>query len=196
MTLTLLTIISAITAPQPDSLPGTPVLFTAIDSFWTRHTAAQLTEFTDSRKDDWMLWLPGAGITYTLSGSPRPTLSYSLHELFNARKSRQEKAAKRRVILETNRLNAEKDKTAVKALLRRHQLLQADAAATARVLETQTQIFRIYEQEYLRGEMTPTEFLPKKAQYEERIASLAAKTLQIGLLEIEIMEKAHAVQAE
>jgi hypothetical protein len=191
MTLTLLTIVSTITAPLPDALPPTPALLSAIDSFWAHTTAAELAEFSDSRKDDWMLWLPGAGITYTLAGKPRPTFSYSLHELFNARKARREKAAKRQSIAETNRLKAEQEKMSVRALLRRRKLLMADAATAAQSLETQTQIYRIYEQEYQRGEMTPTEFLPKKAQYEERTSGLSAKKLQIGLLETEILEKAH-----
>jgi hypothetical protein len=176
---------------QTDSLPATLALEASIDRFWARATAAQLEEYADTRKDDWMLWLPGVGLTYTPSGAPRPTLSYSLHEWFNARKAKRERAAKCKSIEATNRLNVEKDKTKLIALLRRRALLLADIDVAVHALETHAEIFRIYEQEYLHGEMTPTEFLPRKAQFEERQAALAAKRLQVDLLETEIMEAAH-----
>ncbi len=66
-----------------DTLPEKSVLLNAIDSFYQVQTTAQLLEYQSSKKGEWLKYLPTVGMTYTLDGKPRPTISLSSTLLYS-----------------------------------------------------------------------------------------------------------------
>ena len=115
-------------APTPkrltDSLPPTPLLFGSIDTFHARQARIRLLELAESRRGNWLRYLPAIGIAYTPTGAPRPAVSYSSTLLYTAQKDRQQRDAKRLAILQQAALDAEADKRTLLQLLQRHAALQ------------------------------------------------------------------------
>ncbi len=154
-----------------DTLPEKSVLLNAIDSFYQVQTTAQLLEYQSSKKGEWLKYLPTVGMTYTLDGKPRPTISLSSTLLYRAKKDQQTLAAKRQAIVETNRLEANKAKAKLETLLFEYESLQQEMAARREILDIDQQLFEIDTQQYKDLEMAPSGFLKaKKAFLEKQLA--------------------------
>ena len=81
-------ILLLLTLLQLDTLPPKEALFASIDSFYAIQTQAELLEYQESRKGEWLKFLPSVGITYTLDGQPRPSIGYSTNIIYSAKKVR------------------------------------------------------------------------------------------------------------
>lgn len=170
---TLLLILSLL---PTDTLPEKSVLLNAIDSFYQVQTTTQLLEYQSSKKGEWLKYLPTVGMTYTLDGKPRPTISLSSTLLYRAKKDQQILAAKRQGIIEANRLEANKAKAKLEALLFEYESLQQEMAARKEILDIDQQLFEIDTQRYEDLEMAPSDFLKAKKAFLEK--QLAFKTLR------------------
>jgi hypothetical protein len=176
---------------QSDSLPPTAILHHHIDSFYAEKTQWQLLEFKNSKKGEWLKFLPNLGITYTVNGRPRPGISLSSGILYQAQKAKQTRAAKRRQIIETNRLEAEREKSKLKELLLRHQLLAEELTRHRSLHQVDAQLFTIREAEYQRQERAPSDYLQAKRTFLLQQQALREKEGQLQLLKLEILSTAH-----
>ena len=143
-------------------LPDKETLFTKIDSIYAVKTQTQLLEFTDSKKGEWLKYLPTIGITYTLQGKPRPAISYSTSLLYRATKDKQLKAAKRQQIIQQNQEAAAKAKIELEKILLEHKQLKEEITLKKQILEIDQQLFEIEKAKYERLEIAPSEFLKAK----------------------------------
>lgn len=174
-----------------DTLPSLPLLHQSIDSFYAAQTNAQLLEYRESKKGEWLKYLPNLGITYTITGQPRPSLSISSGILYQAQKTKQARADKRRQIIETNRVEAEQVKAKLKELLLRYELLTEALAHQRSLHQIDVQLFAIREDEYLRQERAPSDFLQAKRTFLLQQEALHQKEGQLQLLKLEILTTAH-----
>lgn len=173
-----------------DTLPPLAVLHHRIDSFFAQQTQLQLLEFKHTKKGEWLKFLPNLGITYTVSGQPRPSISLSSGLLYQTQKAKHTRAAKRRQIMETNRLEAEQEKAKLQQLLVRYQLLQQEVVHQRSLHRVDEQLFAIREDEYLRQERAPSDYLQAKRAFLVQQQALREKAGQLQLLEMEILRVA------
>ena len=174
-----------------DTLPPPPVLNQSIDTFYARQTHLQLLEFRESKKGEWLKFLPNLGITYTVTGQPRPSISLSSGLLYQAQREKQTRAAKRRQIIEKNRLEAEREKSKLRELLLRYQLLQEELEHLRTLHRVEAQLFAIREDEYQRQERAPSDFLQAKRTFLLQEQVLRDKEGQLQIIEMEIWVLAH-----
>ena len=170
----------------PDSLPPTPLLFGSIDTFHARQARIRLLELAESRRGNWLRYLPAIGIAYTPTGAPRPAVSYSSTLLYTAQKDRQQRDAKRLAILQQAALDAEADKRTLLQLLQRHAALQRELDAQRAVHAIDTELFRFYEKQAATQELLPAEFLLRNREYLLKCLELEQQEARLRGVEAEI----------
>ena len=169
-------------------LPKKQTLFQKIDSIYAERTATQLLEFQETKKGEWLKYLPTIGITYTIEGQPRPAISYSSNILYRATKDKQLRTAKRQQIIQQNQQKAEKAKGQLEKLLLEYEQLQEEIAIKKEILEIDRQLFEIEKAKYERLEIAPSDFLKAKQKYLGQVDSLQKLNNQIKLKAIKILQ--------
>jgi hypothetical protein len=148
-----------------DTLPSVHMLHQSIDSFYAQQTHLELLAFKDSKKGEWLKFLPNLGITYALDGQPRPSLSLSSGILYQSKKNKQQNAAKRQQIIEQQLQAAEQAKNQLADLILQYQQLQNEYRTQQELFAIETDLFRIKQDEYERQELAPSDFLHAKRTY-------------------------------
>ena len=151
-----------------DSLPEQRVLLTAIDSFYQLQTENLLLEYQETKKGEWLKYLPTIGLSYTIDGRPRPTASWSSTLLYRARKENTLRAAKRKAIVQCQARAGETAKLKLQDLLLDYNLLLANLEEEKEMLFIEEQLFSIYQMQYDSLEMAPSDFLIKRKQLLEK----------------------------
>ena len=170
-------------------------LHAALDTFHDRQLAATLAEFDDDNRGAWMNYIPGVSIGYALapdaegkiSSRPRPSVSFSLAQVFAARRQRRERAAKRRSIEASATLAREQAHRELDGMLQRYEWMKLELETMRQVFAIDLQLYDLYRAEYDDARLSPLEFLPKeKAMLEQRLG-LERKEMEIRRLEGEII---------
>jgi hypothetical protein len=186
-TLSILLLVLSIQCYAQSPILDKETLFTKIDSAYAAKTQTQLLEFSDSKKGEWLKYLPTVGLTYTLDGKPRPSINYSTTLLYRATKDKQLKAAKRQQIIRQNQEAASKAKAELEKLLLEYTQLQEEIKLKKQILEIDQQLFDIEKAKYERLEIAPSEFL--KAQKDLYNQQLILKKLEQQLVAISLLFK-------
>lgn len=183
--------------PTPDSLHA------ALDTFLTRQLAAQLAEFDESKKGNWLYYLPSVGVGYTpiaksgpdgdlrFDNAPRPTLSFSLGQVLNARRRDRDLRAKRESLAASAALDREKAHCELDRLLHRHALLLLELETMRRVQEIDRQLFVLIQADYDAARISPQQFLPKQKAFLEGELAVQRKEMEVAGVEGEIRAWAH-----
>ena len=177
--------------PDQDTLPPLLLLYAAIDTFHAHTACADLLELQESRRGNWLKYLPTLGLAYTPSGAPRPGLSYSSAVIYQAKKDKQTRAAKRLAILEQAQLAARRDKTALGPLLERHRSAERELAAALQLLELDRELLSYWQQELAAKNIGPVEFLGKRKAFMEQETGIERLRDRLRELEAELLAKAH-----
>lgn len=200
MKLFVLFLAAALALPAAHSqLPAADSLHAALDTFLDRQLAAQLAEFDESKKGNWLYYLPSVGIGYTpiaksgpdgdirFDNAPRPTLSFSLGQVLTARRRNLDIRVKRESLAASAALDREKAHRDLDRLLHRHALLLLELETMRRVQEIDRQLFVLIQADYDAAKISPQEFLPKqKASLEEELG-VQRKEMEVAGLEGEIL---------
>lgn len=186
-----------------DTLPPADQLHNALDTFLNRQLAAQLAEFDESKKGNWLYYLPSVGIGYTpiansgsdgdirFDNAPRPTLSFSLGQVLNARRRDRDVHAKRESLAASAALDREKAHRELDRLLHRHALLLLELETMRRVQEIDRQLFVLIQADYDAAVISPQQFLPKQKAFLEGELAVMRKELEVENLVGEILMTAH-----
>ena len=181
-----------------DTLPPADQLHAALDTFLTRQLAAQLAEFDESKKGNWLYYLPSVGIGYTpiaksgpdgdirFDNAPRPTLSFSLGQVLNARRRDRDLRAKRESLAASAALDREKAHRELDRLLHRHALLLLELETMRRVQEIDRQLFVLIQADYDAAKISPQQFLPKQKAFLEGELAVQRKEMEVAGLEGEV----------
>ena len=179
-------------------LPTADSLHTALDTFLNRQLAAQLAEFDETKKGNWLYYLPSVGIGYTpiakgssdggirFNNEPRPTVSFSVGQVLTARRRDRDIRAKRESLAASAALDREKFHRELDRLLQRHALLLLELETMRRVLEIDRQLFVLIQADYDAARISPQQFLPKQKAMLEAELGLMRKEMEVGNLEGEI----------
>jgi hypothetical protein len=195
---------AALALPAAHSqLPAADSLHAALDTFLDRQLAAQLAEFDESKKGNWLYYLPSVGIGYTpiaksgpdgdirFDNVPRPTLSFSLGQVLNARRRDRDLRAKRESLAASAALDREKAHRELDRLLHRHALLLLELETMRRVQEIDRQLFVLIQADYDVAKISPQDFLPKQKAFLEGELAVQRKEMEVAGLEGEIRVFAH-----
>ena len=174
-----------------DSLPPVAFLHASIDTFHAHAAHSSLLELQESRRGNWLKYLPALGLAYTPSGAPRPGLSYSTAVIYQAKKDKQTRAAKRLAILEQAQVAARRDKEALFPYLERHLSLRRELAAALHLLELDRELLSYWQQELAAKNIGPVEFLGKRKDFLEKEAGIERLRDRLRELEAELLAKAH-----
>lgn len=150
---------------RTDSLPATTTLYESLATYYEQKTVAELAEFQETRKGEWLKYLPNLGVSYTFDNKPRPSASISSSTIYNAKKNKQAKAAKRKAIVQVNQLAHQQDKIRLRQLLNQYELEVAAIAFQAEIFEIDKTLFEIEEAKYNALEIPPSAFLKIKRAY-------------------------------
>lgn len=187
----LKTLIISLSILTSDTLPPTNQLLASIDSFYQVKTEAELLEYQTSKKGEWLKYLPTVGIQYTMEGKPRPTLSFSSSILYRAKKDKQSLEAKRRAIIEQNRLEAQKAKESLQQMLDEYNILWQELQTRKELIEIDSLLFQIDQKQYENLEMAPSEFLKAKKSYLQHVQAFRKHRNELFLLRRKILTVAH-----
>jgi hypothetical protein len=193
MKLFVLFLAAALALPAAHSqLPAADSLHAALDTFLDRQLAAQLAEYDESKKGNWLYYLPSVGIGYTpiaksgpdgdirFNNAPRPTISFSLGQVLTARRRNSDIRAKRESLAASAALDREKAHRELDRLL-------LELETMRRVQEIDRQLFVLIQADYDAARISPQEFLPKQKAFLEGELAVMRKEMEVRILENEIL---------
>ena len=170
-----------------DTLPPEAELLESLARYYEQKTQAELAEFQETEKGEWLKYLPSVGVTYTFDNKPRPTASLSTSTLYNAKKSKQARAAKRKAIIQINALAHQQDRLRLRQLLDQYRMEQEALVFQEEILEIDRQLFEIEEAKYRKNQIPPSEFLKIKRGYLVKVFEVGEGRKKLGFLEIELL---------
>ncbi|MCB0522394.1 MAG: hypothetical protein KDD27_25845 [Saprospiraceae bacterium] len=176
------------TATATDSLPLPAQLHAALDSLHHRRLLATLAEFDDAGPKQWMNYVPSVGIGYNLQGQPRPTMSFSLSQVFSAQRQRSDRQAKRRSIESSAVLELERLHSQLDAMLQRYELMSLELATMRKVHDIEASLYELAVMDYEAAKLAPSGFLPKQKAFLESELAVMRKEMEVRGLENEVLE--------
>ena len=179
-----------------DTLPPAPALHAALDTFLKRQLVATLAEFDDDNRGAWMNYVPSVGIGYNLAtdkegqitSKPRPTVSFSLAQVFNARRQRRDRQAKRKSLIATTELQRQQLHSQLSAMLQRCELMNLELATMRRVHAIERQLYELAVIDYEAAKLAPSGFLPKEKTFLESELSVMRKEMELKGLESDVLK--------
>jgi hypothetical protein len=108
-----------------DTLPPRSVCIESLRAFHARNVTARLAEYAATEQNAWMKWMPSIGIQSGLDLIPRPTISYSLNQVYNARNERAKVVSKRASVASVGELEFYTDSLKLEIELERLEILKS-----------------------------------------------------------------------
>ena len=172
---------------QSDTLPPVEQLFASIQNYYQQVAHAELLEFQESTKGEWLKYIPNVGMTYTVAGQPRPSVSFSTSVIYQAKKGKQLRAAKIRSIESSTLLLIQQEQRKLLQLIAQYEQELRSLAVATEIQAIETAIFEIQETKFRNRELTPLEYLPLKRNYLLKGYELGEKRKGIDRLVGEIL---------
>lgn len=159
-----------------------------IDDYYNDLSDAQLLQFTDDNKKEWLKYMPSVGLTYTPSGQPRPGISIGSALIYNSYKDKRAKEETIRSIKLTNQLTADSEVLNFNMLIQQLELMKQDLEHEKRTLQIDTELFEFYTKQHESNQMTPSQYLLKKKDYYNKLESLRKSESAIQLHRLQIIQ--------
>lgn len=176
---------------QPDcrqaSLPTADALHAALDSFHHHQLMATLAEFDDAPGNTWMNWTPAIGTGFNLQGQPRPTVSFSLSQVFTNLERRRERKAKRRSIKEAAQLELAQLHSQLAAMLLRHEMLLLELETMREAFDIDRQLHELETSDYEAAKLSPMQYLPKRKAFINARLAVMMKEAEVREVEREVL---------
>ena len=177
--------------PVKDELPPEPLLIAALDSFYQNQTLAELSEFQSTNQKQWLKYLPTVGLSYTINGKPRPTISWSSNLIYTSQRNKEARTSKQKSIIRKNDLKRQKDQLKLKALLQKYQTLQEDIRFMKMLFEYDTQLYEVKQDQAEHLEISPVTLLKVTQAYKKKEYDIFKKERTLRELESQILIHAH-----
>ena len=170
-----------------DTLPSTADLFVSIQTYYLAQSKAELLEYQESKKGEWLKYVPDVGMTYTVAGQPRPSVSFSTNIIYRAKKDQQLRTAKIKSIESATLLLIQQEQRKLLQLIANYEQALRGVQLATEIQAIEDAIFEIQATKYQNRELTPLEYLPLKRNYLQKQYELAEKQQQLNLLRGEIL---------
>ena len=139
-----------------------------------------------------MNYVPSVGIGYTPAGQPRPTVSFSLSQIFTAQRQRSATAAARPSASASGAIAATDAHNRLDELLGKLELMNLEFETMEKVHEIDVSMYELSVLDYEAAKLAPSAFLPKKKAYLESELNLTRKKIEIRNFEAAILTFCHA----
>lgn len=171
---TLLTLVFSVAAQaqHPFALPELDSLHTSIDRYFSEFTASQLEEYRQSAKGRWMNYLPSPGYSPFQGGF---TLSLNVMAPLQEIKLAKQTAAKTSSIQRLNGMQAQVLKNEITADYTTLQMMIEEYNSKEGIEELKRQAFDLVQKQYQRNELTPSDYLARKMEYQTFMATKLAE---------------------
>ncbi len=159
------------------TLPTYDTLQAGLINYYKQKTEVELSEFQFEKKWNWLRYIPSIGYNFV---SNTYMVGYNTNEIANAINSKQAIEAKKISIQKNNDLLLKSDLMVITAEL---QSLKHDIAlfeANTPLISMQSQLFDLYTQQYNKGEITPSDYISKKINFESLNVSRLSVQFQIS----------------
>lgn len=194
----LLSIFNINLTAQSDTLPPVEQLFASIQIYYQQAANAQLLEFQESTKGEWLKYVPSVGFGFGLGtkeiegetkvvGKLRPSISFNTGIIYTARKDKQLRAAKIKSIESSIVLLIQQEQRKLLQLIGNYEQELRSLAVATEIQAIEDAIFEIQETKFRNRELTPLEYLPIKRGYLQKQYDLAEKQKGLDLLVGEIL---------
>ena len=151
---------------QPlDTIPSIEQLYACIEEYHAQTLDAELAEHEETTKGEWLKYVPSVGLTYTINNKPRPSVSFSTSTIYQARKGKQLRAAKRSAIRKANSLNLSGHKSNIKALVQKYQKELESLELSYQIHDIDSKLYQIEEAKHENIKIAPSEFLKIQRAY-------------------------------
>lgn len=170
-----------------DTIPSLDLLFESIDSFYTKSARAEAIPFQAQEELGWMKYAPGVGLTYTVAGSPRPSVSWSTNVIYNARQDKNNRLAMVDGIYRTNELQSEIDKRKVVELVREYEYLIEDLKFANEMISIDRELFELLKRKFEDGDLDSSSWLKAQKDLKTKEYNLFTKDRDILKLKSEIL---------
>jgi len=171
-----------------DTLPPEAELYAALDARYAALLDAELAELRLSNKGSWLRYLPSIGITYTVTGEPRPMIAYSTNTLYLSLRDRQRREAKQHSLQQANRLARDRARQQLAGLLHRYRLLQQELALLENLQAIDAQLYELAFHAYETAQTPPSQFLPQKRAFLNKQLQLFRKRMELEGVAMEVWE--------
>jgi hypothetical protein len=173
---------------QRFDIPSMDFLKSSIDSFYRQKAEAEILEFREAGRGRWLNYIPSPGWSVITGFSVNFNLTAPIQEAKARNQNKSRVAAIRRV----NLLEAEQTGQECRRDLESLKMAVNAFQAGTTVDSLQTKLFQLSMQQYDRQEMTPTEFLNRKAANENYNISRLAAANGIRNQILNLLSKSHA----
>lgn len=160
-------------------------------AYQAHHLAATLAEFDAATPGQWMNYVPSAGVGYNLQGQPRPALSFSLAQIFTAKRQRLTLQAKSRSIEAAHMLQSQDEHRHLDELLAKLEMMELELGTMRRLHEIDRSLYELALLDYEAAKLAPVAFLPKQKAFLESELGLLRKGMEVKNLEGEILAMSH-----
>jgi len=157
-----------------------------IQEYYDVLTEAQIGEFQEGKKKEWLKYLPTLGLTYTPAGEPRPGLSMSSSLIYTAYKDKQAKIKRIAAIRVINQLQSNTEQLTYTKLLGQIKMANQEIAHVEKLFAIDKELFDFYTKQYQNQELKPSEYLLKKKAYFIKADHVRKERLKIDLLMLEL----------
>jgi len=183
----LIILLPGVCYPQANDFPPTDSLIQSIKNHHHEIEKAINLKYVESKKGEWIKWLPAIGIGYTPNGSPRPTASYSLATVLNIKKAKHQQEQRRLSEIELNNIELRKRLIGLSKLLRQRELSITDLGLAERLFQIDEELFNLQKKKFDHNEIKASDFLKMKQAFLKKQYDLSKKKEALAFAELEIL---------
>jgi hypothetical protein len=173
---------------QPDSLPERGRLFASLRAFHAEAASAKVAEFSALEKYRFMKWLPTFGLGYNLSGTPVPTVGFSLSQIYTNLNDKEKNSKKIESILRTELMSQKEDSISLEIALKKVEILRGPLKWIDAKAQIDDELFEATKEKYLAKELPKETYLNAKKALLERAATDEQQRQALQLAELEVLK--------
>lgn len=184
-------ILLIVTLNSSDTLPYRDSLFTSLRRFHSEQLQTDLSEFQVQEKNTWMKYVPTVGLGFNVfSDKIRPTVSYSLSQVFQSKNEKDMRQAKIQKILRGSALAFKKDSFDLVEKLAILETVKRSVAHLETVQAIEDEEFKLQEERNAKGEILPVNWISIRLQHAKSSEAYWKELERLDLLILEIFKLA------
>jgi len=187
---------------QPiDTIPPIEELFLCLEEYNRQSLVAELSEYQESTKGEWLKYVPNLGFGYTIGtkeiegetklvGKLRPSVSLNTGIIYTAHKDKKLRKAKREAIKKVHILNLSGYKSNIVELIGNYQNAKESLNLAYRIHDIDTKLYQIDSTMHTNLEMAPSDWLKVQRAYLLKSYELVEKNRDLARMKNEILRLA------
>jgi len=148
-------------------LPADSIFYNSLSNYYQSLLEADLKELDIKKKRSWTKYLPSLGLTYTVSGSPRPSLRYDPLSILAVNENKELQELKRSSIIIRYESLIYEQFIILENLIYDYNIDLEEIRNSKDLVEIDSQLMAMTEEKYKREMIKPSQYLQEKKRYLE-----------------------------